>query len=736
LLAVGIFCLKFSSADFDSGRAIQIVAPMNHSFHWQTDELKPILENDNIRDRHVVVVSIAGAFRQGKSFLLNFFLKYLYAQYKRHDVTDWIGETSNDTKLSGFEWRGGRKRETVGIWMWSEIFTHDFENGDKVAIILLDTQGIFDDQSSVRDCTTIFALNMMLSSIQCYNVMQNIKKDDLQHLQLFTEYGRLALEQSKKKPFQKLLFIVRDWPFAYEMDYGWNGQKIIDESLDEHDDHTPEMRQLRERIQSSFEKITAFLLPSPGMAVARGNDFTGDVQQIDPEFIKYVKVLVPGLFAPENLVVKTINGQKMRARDLVQFLQAYTTAFNGDELPEPKSVLMATAEVANMILFKDCLKFYLDSMHDALKGAIFFTEEKLVEIHKQFQNATIAKFLQNPRLGDDELISSFQQKVEEATEENFAFLKSENERKCNTFIKKSDLHNAKLSLELLKRVKQNTIEAADSHDVDTMHSHLNNVFNLEKQNALDEFNSTKMGDDEISKKFRDDLHQNFKEFQLKITQTLELLSQQSKEYNDKMQESLNRAEYFGLGGLMRLHQKTRNETISQFQSQPGDDELKQKLQPKIEKCIDCKIDDFEKRNEEKYQHFSTKANAHSETVSREIKATFENNLRKVIGNTYRNDSDLINLFLNAKQKSLKEFASRKMGEDALSNQVYQKCRERVEPELDGVQLSIIQMNEVNKPTPPPAPRKKKGYFKKFVRKIMKIIDALTTDEDEKVENKN
>lgn len=224
--------------------------------------------------------------------------------------------------------------------MWSEIFTHDYDNGDKVAIILLDTQGIFDDQSSVRDCTTIFALSMLLSSVQCYNLIQNIREDDLQHLELFTEYGRLALEQSNEKPFQKLLFIVRDWPFGYETNYGWHGQKVIDEILAGNSEQTPEMTQLRKRLDSSFNDIGAFLMPHPGKAVAQGNTFTGDLKQIDPEFVQYVKELVPALFAPDKLIAKTINGQKMRAQDLLQYLQAYVNIFNGDTLPEPKTVFM------------------------------------------------------------------------------------------------------------------------------------------------------------------------------------------------------------------------------------------------------------------------------------------------------------------------------------------------------------------------------------------------------------
>lgn len=64
-----------------NARAIQIVEPTDdHSFVLKIDALETILNEKSIRDRHVVVVSVAGALRQGKSFLLNFYLQYLYAQ--------------------------------------------------------------------------------------------------------------------------------------------------------------------------------------------------------------------------------------------------------------------------------------------------------------------------------------------------------------------------------------------------------------------------------------------------------------------------------------------------------------------------------------------------------------------------------------------------------------------------------------------------------------------------------
>lgn len=255
-------------------------------------------------------------------------------------MSNWIGENENGSSLMGFKWRGGQKPETTGIWMWSEIFTHVYENGDKVAIVLVDTQGIFDTRSNLKDSTTIFALSMLLSSVQCYNVMGNIQEDHLHNLDLFTEYGRLALEQTNEKPFQKLIFIIRDWPFPYENPYGYQ-QTLIDSLMAGNDEQTSDMKELRKRITRSFKNITAFLMPHPGMTVVRGSNFSGAIEQIDTEFIKYVKELVPSIVSPENLVVKTINGESVRARDLTHYLEAYVELYNGDSIPEPSGVLNA-----------------------------------------------------------------------------------------------------------------------------------------------------------------------------------------------------------------------------------------------------------------------------------------------------------------------------------------------------------------------------------------------------------
>lgn len=100
--------------------------------------LESILLHPKAKDRPVAIVSICGDLRKGKSFMLNVLLRYL-AWTEAHpeqavdlivnpgkqsttgsQVPDWMGDANEP--LTGFGWRPGTVRMTIGVWMWSEPF--------------------------------------------------------------------------------------------------------------------------------------------------------------------------------------------------------------------------------------------------------------------------------------------------------------------------------------------------------------------------------------------------------------------------------------------------------------------------------------------------------------------------------------------------------------------------------------------------------------------------------------
>lgn len=69
------------------GQPVQIISidETTGTFRMNDEALKSILMRDDVIDRKIAVISVVGAFRKGKSFLLNFFLRYL--QYEGNKVS-------------------------------------------------------------------------------------------------------------------------------------------------------------------------------------------------------------------------------------------------------------------------------------------------------------------------------------------------------------------------------------------------------------------------------------------------------------------------------------------------------------------------------------------------------------------------------------------------------------------------------------------------------------------------
>lgn len=337
----------------------------------------------------------------------------------------------DDDPLTGFSWRGGSERDTTGIWMWSELFLHDFPDGRKVAIALMDTQGVFDSQSTVKECAMVFALSTMLSSVLIFNVSQNIQEDDLQHLQLFTEYGRLALIDTGKKPFQRLQFLVRDWSFPYEAEYGAiGGSKILRNRLEVSEKQHPELQSLRRHITACFDQINCYLMPHPGLTVATNPNFDGRLAEVTSEFRKCLKEFVPMLLSPDNLVVKKINGQVVRARDMLQYFTSYVNIYKGDELPEPKTMLVATAEANNLTAVAAAKEIYQQMMEEICGGnRPYLNVTQLEREHIRVKDKAIEQFRAKRKMGGEEFSEKYRDQLDMDIETTFVHYREHNDSK-------------------------------------------------------------------------------------------------------------------------------------------------------------------------------------------------------------------------------------------------------------------------------------------------------------------
>lgn len=324
------------------GNAVNLIQfnPNTRKYQLNIKPIEEILLRPETKDCEVCILSVAGALRGGKSFLLSFFVRFLHSATVLNESENWMGDPNE--KLTGFEWKKGIRRQTTGILIWSEIFYYNVNNR-KIAIILMDTQGTFDTESTLQDNITIFAFSSMISSIQIFNISKRIQEDYLNDLQLFTEYGKYALEHTRYKPFQSLMFLIRDWSNSDEYSYGEKGgSAYLNETLNTETKLHEELKKIRNHIKSCYEELKCFLLPYPIKEEIDDDDehdFQGKIEDLDDEFKVSLKELTRSVLSKENIVVKTVNGKKIKAHEILHYIRLYWEIFQNNEMPTPKSIL-------------------------------------------------------------------------------------------------------------------------------------------------------------------------------------------------------------------------------------------------------------------------------------------------------------------------------------------------------------------------------------------------------------
>lgn len=183
-----------------------------------------------------------------------------------------------------FEWRGESDRCTKGINLWSDPLEVRLKNGTRIPIILIDTQGCFDDKTSLELDAQLFGVTTLFSSVQVFNTLRTIDEATLQFLEAFTGVASMCNafhrrgstgSRNTSPDFQKLLILVRDFQFRdYKFGYYDNTHVPPGETrnykLDKLNpqDMQPEIHQeIRQNIIESYQETAAFLMPHPGKII-------------------------------------------------------------------------------------------------------------------------------------------------------------------------------------------------------------------------------------------------------------------------------------------------------------------------------------------------------------------------------------------------------------------------------------------------------------------------------------
>lgn len=361
---------------------------------------------------------------------------------------DWLSDESIsiDPELAGFGWAHGCDRDTTGIWMWSKPVMRKTPDGREVAVLLVDTQGTFDNQTTAEVNAMVFALNALISSFQVYNISKRIGEDILQHMHLFTKFGQMvSTKQTSKevanRPFQRLMFLVRDWGSPKQHYYGnEGGEAHLSEVLNVQDDGdvNQELVEVREDIQACFDKLGCYLLPHPGYEVAEGmgdetGDFTGQISVIRPLFVEKLRDFVPRVLAPENLATKRVLGEEVTCKALFDYIKVYVSEFGKGELPKVSTVFNATAEV-NHRNIKEQAKQMFDEEVAKLTGpnAAYRDEDMLKKALEAIKEKTKLFYQDTPKLDCKQVEEEVSKGLDDELEKDYAEALALNDNKAIT----------------------------------------------------------------------------------------------------------------------------------------------------------------------------------------------------------------------------------------------------------------------------------------------------------------
>ena len=246
----------------------------------------------------VVVVSVVGMYRTGKSFLLN----------------RLMGRTD------GFPLGSTVEAKTKGIWMW----VGDLPSDPSKALVLLDTEGLHDpEKGSKTHDVQIFTLAVLLSSILVYNTKGNIDQNSIDGLRLALELthqinSKTGREEETGETFHEffpmLIWAVRDFQLKLEK----GGEMIsaddyLENCLALKNGFGPEVdsyNSLRRAIRHFFHNRRCFAFPQPANLDEMGDLDKMKPGELNPKFLQEGDKF--SNFVNDRVPIKVVKGQGTR----------------------------------------------------------------------------------------------------------------------------------------------------------------------------------------------------------------------------------------------------------------------------------------------------------------------------------------------------------------------------------------------------------------------------------------
>ncbi|XP_072563912.1 guanylate-binding protein 6-like [Paramormyrops kingsleyae] len=336
----------------------------------------------------VVVVSIVGMYRTGKSYLMNRLAG----------------------KNKGFALGSTIQSKTKGIWMWCVSVP-----GREQTLVLLDTEGLGDvEKGDEKNDHWIFSLAVLLSSTLIYNSSGTINNVAVMNLQYVTELTKHIKVKSNDEDeadasaeyvrfFPSFIWAVRD----FTLDLEANGKPITaDEYLENslklkpgHNKNVATSTSARECIRKYFPRRKCFVFDTP---VHRDKlkiiDQLSD-SDLEERFVKQATEFCSYVLG--NSQVKTIKGGiKVTGRLLAKLVMMYVDTIKSGKVPCLENAVVALAQTENSKAVEEAHSLYKQLLS---KRIVLHTEtqEELSNVHEICLKEALELFFDRSFKDDD-----------------------------------------------------------------------------------------------------------------------------------------------------------------------------------------------------------------------------------------------------------------------------------------------------------------------------------------------
>lgn len=270
-----------------------------------------------VQDRRVVVVSVCGSFRTGKSYLLNL-------------LSGRIGPTCERSR-SLFETSGTVGACTSGIWMWGSTP----RSANEPVYLLVDCEGSGNSANNRDHDSRLFAIAMLMSSYFMYNSKGVIDDPSLSALSLVASLAASSIDASitqKSKP--KFMWVLRDFVLALESLAGT--QISSSEYLDNLLRSKPAYRRSLSQLFVTLDCTTLVAPVTDESFLQRLTEISWG--ELRPEFRSQVLSLRSKLLRDAKPKKSFSDDTEMTGLQYMQFLQAVVSAINSGTVPRIDSI--------------------------------------------------------------------------------------------------------------------------------------------------------------------------------------------------------------------------------------------------------------------------------------------------------------------------------------------------------------------------------------------------------------